>query len=154
MKVFKKLDISKLRVLKVDILREELENKAGLSAANIKDFKFDINYHIGFNPDHKLVKTELQISISAETADPNIKATCTYLFAFIYLVENFTDLVHIDNEQIIESRELGLSLTNITVSTSRGILIERLQGTVFRNFILPILMPGIFEDAENAPKNR
>jgi hypothetical protein len=38
--------------------------------------------------------------------------------------------------------DLGNALSAITYSTARGILLTRLQGTAFQDFILPIINPN------------
>lgn len=68
MKNIPKLAWNKLQLLKAEIIREDLDNKFGLSTKQIKGFNFNIHFRVGFNPDNKLVRTEFEISLVAETS--------------------------------------------------------------------------------------
>ncbi|GAO27720.1 hypothetical protein JCM15548_14569 [Geofilum rubicundum JCM 15548] len=38
--------------------------------------------------------------------------------------------------------DLGNALSSVTYSTSRGILLTKMQGTALQNFVLPIINPN------------
>jgi hypothetical protein len=62
---------------------------------------------------------------------------------FIYHVENLNDLAKPDDKNLIELHPgLAKALSSVTYSTSRGILLTRLQGTALQNFVLPIINPN------------
>jgi hypothetical protein len=62
---------------------------------------------------------------------------------FIYQTENLKDLAKPDDNNLIKlDPGLANALSSVTYSTSRGILLTRLQGTALQNFVLPIINPN------------
>jgi hypothetical protein len=62
---------------------------------------------------------------------------------YIYHVENLEELVKPAKNHLIDlNPALGNALSSITYSTSRGILLARVQGTALQNFVLPIINPN------------
>ena len=62
---------------------------------------------------------------------------------FVYRVENLEELAKPDKNNLLDLYPaLGNALSSITYSTSRGILLSRLQGTALQNFVLPIINPN------------
>lgn len=99
---------------------------------------------LGFNIDEQLVKADFTIEIRTESQDLNKKeATGTFHLVFIYQVEGLNNLAKPRENRFIElNPALANALSSVTYSTSRGILLTRLQGTALQNFILPIINPN------------
>lgn len=111
-----------------------------------------LGFSIGFNPQEKLIKTELEVNVRTNPEEEKQQATARFKIAFLFSVDDFDDLVHADGKEIRVSDELILALTSITHSTSRGILLTRLQGTVFKSFILPVVSPSEILNPQNNVK--
>ena len=65
-----------------------------------------------------------------------------YGIEYHFKVDNFQDMLHQTPDGDIEiDQELGVTLLSIAYSTSRGIILERTQGTFFEGVILPVIDP-------------
>jgi hypothetical protein len=97
----------------------------------------------GFNLEEKMAKTDFIVSIKTKSNGENkIEALGNFHFMYVFNIENLDELAIPNNENEIELHPaLANALASITYSTSRGILITRLQGTSFSNFILPVINP-------------
>jgi hypothetical protein len=72
-----------------------------------------------------------------------LKPSVIFTLIFIYRVENLEELAIEDkNKKLNLNPGLANALSSVTYSTSRGILITRLQGTALQNFVLPIINPN------------
>ncbi len=71
------------------------------------------------------------------------EANGSFHLVFIYRIENFEELVTTgENNRLKLNSLLANALASVTYSTSRGILLTRLQGTVLQNFVLPVINPN------------
>jgi hypothetical protein len=62
---------------------------------------------------------------------------------FIYRIENLEELAFPEkNKRLHLNPALTNALSSVTYSTSRGILLTRLQGTALQHFVLPIINPN------------
>ncbi len=105
----------------------------------------EVNYELGFNIEQRLARANFTVHIRTDDKDANTEeASTSFEFVFLYEIENLEDLIeeNTDNQNIIIDGGLQNAIASITYSTSRGILMSRLQGTVFGNFILPIADPN------------
>lgn len=65
-------------------------------------------------------------------------------------IQNYEEL-GID-ENFLLPDDLGLTLSSVAFSTVRGILVEKLSGTVIRDFVLPVINPDEFFRASESPE--
>lgn len=117
-----------------------------------EDFDSDevIGYHlcnslrISFNLEDKLVKADFTIEIKTESQGKNeAEAKGSFHLVYTFHVEHLEELAKPDKHNQIELHPaLGSALSSITYSTSRGILLTRLQGTALQRFILPVTDPN------------
>jgi hypothetical protein len=108
-------------------------------------YRSEVNYELGFNREQHLAKANFIVNIRTDDKDANTEeASTTFEFVFLYEIENIEELIEEDsnNQDIVIDLGLSNALAAITYSTSRGILMSRLQGTVFGNFILPVISPN------------
>jgi hypothetical protein len=69
------------------------------------------------------------------------------------MVENMEELLEADEKNKISyDAALGNAIASIVYSTSRGILMSRFQGTVFADFILPVIDPNQLLDMKQLRK--
>lgn len=139
----------KLHLLRVDIVKGLIENPLELKEDQIDGYEFGMGYFSGFNLEEQLVKTELEINISTRSSSECPKAKGLFRLAFHFKIENFNDLVQQKKDGLEVSSALGNALASISYSTSRGILLTRFQGTILKDFILPVIDPNILLEPKN-----
>lgn len=88
------------------------------------------------------------VSLKTDSKRTDVKeATGSFHLVFIFKVENLDELIQQTKSTIKLDPDFGNALAAITYSTSRGILLTRLQGTAFQNFILPVINPNKLLDS-------
>lgn len=135
----KLLSLKSFRFNKWDLITPE-----GFIRDHIQGYDVNVDYKTGFNVDKKAAKSDLAIQVSSRSEPEQEEASCLYDFSFFYSIENFNSLVE-DVEQkegLSVNIHLIRSLSGISYSTARGILMTRLQGTVLQSFVMPIIDPG------------
>lgn len=136
----------KLRITEVKLMKEQIESSYGFNIKEMEGFSVNTSFDIGFIPDDKLTRAELSVNISTISKDEQtVPAKGSFLFAFYIEVENLDDLIEpSENEgKANVSEELGIGVASVAYSTARGILLSRLQNTVFEKFILPVINPNV-----------
>lgn len=136
------MEASKIHLLRVDIVSASIENPLEVATKEINDFNFSFGYGISFSINEKIVKTDLEINLSTDLEESGHQAKGKFNLAFLFSVDNFDDLVRLNGKDLEVSDELAIALTSISYSTARGVLLTRFQGTIFREFILPVISPG------------
>lgn len=147
---FGQLEIDKIHLQRVTIVSAFIENPLEISAREVEGFNFNLGFTLGFNPEDQMAKAELEVNLSTALEDAVSQATAKFKLAFIYSLDNFDDLIHLDNTRVEVSDELAIAIASISYSTARGILLTRFQGTLFREFILPVISPLKILSAEPA----
>lgn len=92
---------------------------------------------------------EVNLSISVEEGQPplvELKAACQYQLAGYQ--HWLSQLPENERQEGILPFGLAVTLNSISVSTTRGILFERLRGTNLQRHILPIIDPSAFQPLE------
>lgn len=141
-------DPEKIHLLHFKLLKGEVESSDEWESMELNKIDFNCKINLLFNESKKLIRSELDINLSLPINTSNVITetkeayTAYFQLGFLFQVDNFEEL-----SQNKEGNELDLdikllnSLLSITYSTSRGILLSRLQGTAFQKFILPIADP-------------
>jgi hypothetical protein len=103
--------------------------------------KFDLNYR--WNLEQNLFAVIFDFAYLS--VDQESKRTeCLKLSIMTeFLVENLKEVftVRSNNDFDIDER-LETTLVSITISTARGVLFEKTKGTLFSNFVLPLINPA------------
>jgi hypothetical protein len=71
----------------------------------------------------------------------------SYCGAVNFLINNFQDVVHVNNNDVDMNEALESTLVSITYSTLRGMIVLRTLGTPLAQFILPIINPMILVES-------
>ncbi len=134
----------KISIVDFKMLKDQVDVPEEFETANVEGHHLDNSLQLGFNLDEKLVKADFTIEIKTESKGQTTKeASGNFHLVFIYHVENLNGLAKPDGKNLIEMHHgLANALSSITYSTSRGILLTRLQGTALQNFVLPIINPN------------
>lgn len=137
-------DPEKIIFVEFKMMKGQVDVPEEFETANVEGYHLDNSLQLGFNLNDKLVKADFTIDIYTESRGKNVKeATGNFHLVFIYQVENLNVLAKPDDKNLIELNQvLANALSSVTYSTSRGILLTRLQGTALQNFVLPIINPN------------
>ncbi len=106
--------------------------------------KLDNTLQLGFNLEEKLAKATFKVSVMTDSKGGNeCEASGNFHLIFIYRIENLEELAFPEkNKRLYLNPALTNALSSVTYSTSRGILLTRLQGTALQHFVLPIINPN------------
>ncbi|MFN8429667.1 MAG: hypothetical protein U0V04_06795 [Spirosomataceae bacterium] len=136
---------SKLNLMEVKYLKGNMESPEDLLIENIVDFNSDCSMSVGFNIEQNMLRANFSASLSSNySEDIETGAKAYFELSFIFAYENLTEMLEFDLEGNVLKIHPNLfnAISSISYSTSRGLLISRLQGTSFSDFILPIIDPN------------
>jgi len=142
------LGVFNIDLVKMDqivITNAAIDNKAQLSSLEKGKHEFSLTYGfvLGHNISDKKFRVIFSCNINTLNENyENIDVSAKFDIAFLYRIENLDELITKKNEkdQLFEINEdLVTSLTNLSYSTSRGIIYSKCQSTIIKNLILPIL---------------
>lgn len=134
----------KINIVEFKMVKDQVDVPEVFEKNNVKGYYLDNSLQLGFNLNEKLIKADFTTEIKTKSNGQNTKeATGNFHLVFIYRVENLNELAKLDEKNLIELHPgLANALSSVTYSTSRGILLTRLQGTALQNFLLPIINPN------------
>jgi len=137
-------DPEKIALVDFKMIKGQVDTPENFDISKIVGHQLDNALQLGFNLDDKLAKADLTVNIKTDSKGANgIEATGNFHLIFIYHIENLAELaIPAKNNKIDLHPGLGNALSSVTYSTSRGILLTRLQGTALQNFVLPIINPN------------
>ena len=125
------------------IVKASIDSPLDYKITEAVSYRLEVNYELGFNVEQRLARANFTVTIHTDDKDANTaEASTTFEFVFLYEIENLADLVTEEGKGFTVDFGLSNALASITYSTSRGVLMSRLQGTVFGNFILPVADPN------------
>lgn len=137
-------DPEKLSIIEFKFIKEQVDTPEDFINDKVDGHKLENSLQLAFNLEEKLVKADFTVEIKTESKGLSLKETTgSFHLVFIYRVENLEELAKPDKNNLLDlNPTFGNALSSITYSTSRGILLTRLQGTALENFILPIINPN------------
>lgn len=140
-----KFDPEKLLIVEYKFLKGEVNNPEDFIPEAVVHDKVESSLDLRFNLSEKLVRADFKVEIQTDSEGGNKhEANGNFHLMFIFLVKNLEELSVLSKDNLIDiDPALGSTLSAITYSTARGILMTRLQGTALQHFILPIINPNI-----------
>lgn len=137
-------DPEKITLIDFKMIKGQVETPENFDISKVVGHQLDNSLQLGFNLDDKLAKADFTVSVKTDSKDKNeSEATGNFHLIFIYRIENLEELATPErNKRLNLNPELANALSSVTYSTSRGILLTRLQGTALQNFVLPIINPN------------
>jgi hypothetical protein len=132
---------NKIQMVDFSILATSLRSVLSVNPDDVESHSLNIGYETQFNLGDKMVKSDIKVEVSA-VIDGKEVGSGHFELVFIYHVENLDELALENGGKIKVNGGLSNTLASITYSTTRGILMTRFQGTVLKNFILPIINPN------------
>ena len=137
-------DPEKMTIIEFKMVKGQVDTPEEFDSSKVQGHNLENSLQLGFNLQDKLVKADFNIEISTKSKDGNPReSTGIFHFVFIYNVANLDELAKPAEDNLIElNSSLSNALSSVTYSTSRGILLTRLQGTALQEFILPVINPN------------
>ncbi len=103
------------------------------------NYAFDMGFYLAGNK----VRSVLIIEVKTKSTPSQSEAKGKFELHYHFNVEHLKELaIAGKNEMIDVSPDLANAIASITYSTSRGILLARMQNTAFEQFILPVVSPN------------
>lgn len=135
-----KFDPEKITIIDFKMLKGQVETPEDFDLETVEGHELNNSFQLSFNLGENLAKVDFSTSIETKSSRKDRReATGSFHFVFVYHMESLNEFAIPSKGEIRLSSELANVLASITYSTSRGVLITRLQGTAFQNFILPIV---------------
>jgi hypothetical protein len=137
-------DPEKISLIDFKMIKGQVDTPENFDISKVVGHQLDNSLQLGFNLDDKLAKADFTISVKTDSKGENeSEATGNFHLIFIYRIENLEELAITEkNKRLNLNPGLANALSSVTYSTSRGILLTRLQGTALQNFVLPIINPN------------
>ncbi len=140
-----KFDVSKVHLIGLIPINFSVYNdkENPLSSDSIENFEYNFETDVAYNTEEKLFKIKIEAKIEVEADEKwagNAGADIEY--DFIFCVDNFEDFISNNkkNETVIDDL-IVVTLTGISFSTMRGLVIARSGGTIIENSIFPVIDP-------------
>ncbi|SDD69536.1 hypothetical protein [Niabella drilacis] len=145
-------DPEKTVFLDFKMIKGQADTPENFDISKVLGYQLDNSLQLGFNLNDKLAKVDFFISVKTDSKGKNKnEASGIFHLVFIYQIENLEALAIPDKNKLLKINSgLANALSSVTYSTSRGILLTRLQGTAFQNFVLPIINPNKLLHSERA----
>lgn len=136
-------DPEKLSIVEFKFIKGQVDTPEDFIIEKIEGHQLENSLKLSFNIEEKLVKADFTADVITDSKGSNSEeARGVFHLIFIYRVENLDELaIPVDKKVLDLNPDLGSALAGITYSTARGIMLTRLQGTAFKDFILPIINP-------------
>lgn len=137
-------DPEKISIVEYKILKNNINTPDDFQEKAIIGYEVENTLQLYFNIEEKLIKADFITNIKTDSNNKNSTETeGVFHLIFIYRIENMEELVKPLKKNLIDLNPmLGNAISAITYSTTRGILMMHLQGTVLQNFILQIINPN------------
>lgn len=134
----------KITLIDFKMIKGQVDTPENFDISKVAGYHLENSLQMGFKLEEKLAKTDFIVSIKTDSKGNNeTEATGNFHLMIIYRIENLDELASLgEKKQVNLDPNLANALSSVTYSTSRGILLTRLQGTALQNFVLPIINPN------------
>ncbi len=142
-------DPEKIILIEFKMKKGQVDTPENFDVDKVRGHQLKKTFQLAFNIEEKLAKAEFNVSLNTVSKGENeTEAKGVFHLIFIYGIENLEELVmEGKNKRMNVDPTLANALSAVTYSTSRGILLTRLQGTALQDFVLPIINPNeLFRD--------
>lgn len=138
-----KFDPEKISMVEFKLASGLIETPEDFVTEAVKNFDIENTLEISFSLEQKLIKADFTIKLQTKSNETNkTESSGKYHFVYIYKVENIEELTMLRDGDLVDvDANLANAVSAISYSTSRGILLTRMQGTAFQSFILPVINP-------------
>ncbi len=148
------LQPEKIHLIKYQLVSGKLENRSGVFKLESEGVKIGTDFNMAFDLENRIVKSDIKVRYSA-AGDDGQPVSADYHFSFFFKTENLDSLIAVkDENEITVDTGLGNAIASITYSTTRGLLMARLQGTIFENYFLPVINPNDLLQTDTSSNNK
>ena len=140
-------------IIDIKTLRFSVNNVYNIKELESSEVGFSITPMSFFNPDEKIIGFDILVLAK----EGKSKETICELFTRVsFFVDNFDEFFPDKESKTINIPDQFLhTLLSISLSTTRGILSAKTEGTALAGFILPVLNPKAFSvDKQVNPGNK
>ena len=135
-------DPNKVEIIDFKITKGRIDAPFEFDSTSIENFETTMSFHPSFDVENALVRVDMGFEITTNSTANQVEAKAEFNFVYIFKIENLRLLIEMNKKKIVSVNEnLTLAIAAIAFSTSRGILMTRLQGTALENYILKIIAP-------------
>lgn len=130
-----------LKIKDIKTVKFSIDNTVNLN--NNTDFNFNINSMLIVDKENKLVGFDIHITITPKINENDIFAEIKTRNLFEVL--NFDEIIKEKNDGLEIPDQIIETLNSISISTTRGILTAKTEGTILQNVFLPLVNPKAFK---------
>lgn len=136
-----KYDPLRLSIIEFKIVNGNINAPYEFDGNIIDNYETSMGFSSSFNLNKKIVKANMGFEIQTKSKSEQDEALVNFDFVYLFEVDNLDELLteDADSKDLIR---LMTAIAAISFSTSRGVLLTRLQGTVMKEYIVPIIDPG------------
>lgn len=141
------LKLDKITMVDANCLEFSLTNKTPIN--KLSGYNFDYRAQTKANVENNLIFIELIVGISGRGVDKEKEEDVkvgSFEFAFAYRVDNLDEMIQVEDTHKRLDKTLHMSLLGITLSTTRGIILEKTANTILDKAYLPIVNPATLFD--------
>ncbi len=138
----KRFDPEQMEMVEFKLLKGQIDAPDDFEQSAIQGHESSTSLELGFNLEEGLVRVDVLTEIKTDSNKANShEATGNFHLAYVYKVRNLEEWAQDNGAGIVCDPILANALSASSYSTSRGILLTRLQGTALSQFILPVVNP-------------
>ncbi|HTF02640.1 MAG TPA: hypothetical protein VK826_01390 [Bacteroidia bacterium] len=126
------------------IVRGSLDAGADFDSKMVEQYEVNYDFDMGFNIAGSLVRSVLRVDVKTKSrAGQSPEAKGQFELHYYFNVDGLRELAKADKDGIVKiNPDLANAIASVTYSTTRGILMARMQNTAFEDFILPVVSPN------------
>ena len=126
------------------IVKAEIDTPLDYTGYEQGEYSYKVHFESAFRLDDNWMRTMLEVEVELPSENLEEKGAKAYFqIIFYFEVLNLEDLVTLKKKKPpLIDENLHISLASVTYSTSRGILMTRLENTALKGFFLPIISPS------------
>lgn len=139
----RRIQPDKIVIREFRLVKAQIDSPFDFRISNIASFDFSVDFNAGINLEESLIKADFFVDIRTVSAESTKEATCNSHFAFLYYVDGLAEHAQLQADGTTDwNPYLANAIVSVTYSTSRGVLLSHLQGTVLKDFMLPVIDPN------------
>lgn len=143
----KNIEAEKIIFREFRLVKGSIDSPFDFKVNKIMSFDFSVDLSSSISREENLIKADFIINVSSRSSESVTEATCDYHFVFLFSLETLNEHTQLlDDGSIDWNPYLANAIASLSYSTARGILMARFQGTVMKDFILPVVDPNTLWD--------
>lgn len=140
--------LDKIHLLSIKLFKNQIDVSLDLLNAGEKPIEIlsTVSHETSYNPNEKMVRIRTSIFLSSKGKDgEELELSGNFGIEYIFRIDNLEDFRLVDkNEMPQYDNSIILEILSIAYSTSRGIVLQKTEGTALSGVILPITDASAF----------